>query len=89
MHIADSLSERVEQAEVIDSLIGEMTGIEIDAEAWMMIDSLQRALHGSEVESDLGRMDLQRKVDVDTVERIQNRCPAAGEILETLIPVRL
>lgn len=36
-----------------------------------------------------GRVDFEGEVDVDLVERVQNRQPAAGEVVESALPERL
>src|SRR5580698_7639090 len=87
--VENAVLEGVQEANVIDALIGEMGGVEVKAESRMTVEGINGALGGGDVEGDLGRVNFQGEVDVDAVEFIQDRFPAAGEIFKAVLPVLL
>ena len=89
VHVMDTLGKSAQQLDVVDALVAEVARVEIDAEAPVLADRGERALHRDDIEGDLGRVDFQREVDIDFIEDVEDRRPARGKVGEALVPIRL
>src|SRR5205085_11264789 len=74
---------------VIDALVAEVRGVVVEAEALVTVDGFDGALGGGGVEGDFGWVDFEREIDVHFVKLREDRLPAVGEIIETLLPIFL
>ena len=80
--VEDAVLERVEELDVVDSLIAEVRGVVVEAERGMVADGLEGALRGGDVEGDLGGMDLEGELDAAFAEAVEDGRHDLGELLE-------
>src|ERR1700722_8324429 len=64
VNVEDAGGESVEKFDVIDALVCEMGGVEIEAEAGVIFDGCQGAVGGGDVEGDFAGVDFEGEVDV-------------------------
>ena len=81
--------ETADEPDVIDTLVTEVRRIVVEPEARVAPDRRERTVGRGDIESNFGRMDLEAEVDVDLVERVEDRTPAFAEVSEALVPVIL
>src|SRR6185369_6430720 len=82
---SDSLVVVVDEGEVVEALQYKVAGVIVNGAARMAGDALQEHLERQAVVQILRRMDLVADVHALGVEGIQNRTPAAGELVEALV----
>jgi len=84
--MVDAAGESAQETHIVDPLVAQVAGIEVEPEPPMPIQRCQGALAAGDVEGDLGGMDFQREIDPGLVEPLENGGPAGGEVGETAIP---
>ena len=89
MGVVNLFTEGADELHVVDALITEVTGVVVKAETLVVTDGVERALGRSNVEGDLGRVHFEAKVDIVLLESFEDRLPALGEIVITLLQVGL
>ena len=87
--VVDLLTEGADELHVVDALVAEVARVVIEAEALVVADGVERALGGSDVEGDFGRVYFEAEVDVILLEDLEDRLPALGEIVVALLQVGL
>ena len=80
VHVPDARPELAQEAEVVDALITEVRGVEVEAERRMRVDRSERAARRRDVEGDLGGMHLEREPDAVLRERVEDRPPTPREV---------
>src|SRR5215212_4221662 len=91
LHVAviNAIAEGADEFDVVDALVAEVRGVVVEAEALVAPYRIDRALGRGDVEGYLSWMHFQGEVDVRLVEFREDRLPAIGKILKTLLPVFL
>jgi hypothetical protein len=85
MHVEDAVAETPNERHIVHTLIAQMAGVVVEAEARMPAHRLNRTLRRDDVVGDFRRMHFQCEVDILLREDIQNRLPARGEVGEALL----
>src|SRR5207344_1677060 len=73
VHVPDARAELVQEREVVDALVAEVARVEVEPEALVVADRLERHARRVDVEGDLGRVHLEREADVELVEGVEDR----------------
>ena len=80
VRVEDAVREVADELHVVDTLVAEVAGVVVEAEALVVADGLKGALRGGDVEGDLGRVHLEGEVDVVLLEGLEDGLPAPGVI---------
>src|ERR1700740_1419623 len=78
----DALVVKIEVLEIIKLLQNEMARIEENITARMIAHALQKHLERRAIVQVFARMKLKAKINTRRVERVQNRLPARGQLIE-------
>ena len=89
VHVVDAGGEPPQEGHIVHSLIGEVAGVEVEAEPAVPAYCRDGPLGAGKIEGDLGGMHFQREVDADFVEPVQDRRPARREVSKPSVPVGL
>ena len=82
MNQLDAFLVGVHEAEIVQLLQQQMTGVEQDIAARVIVDSFQEHLEGDTVVQVFTRMNLEADIHSSLVEGIQDWMPAPGEFVE-------
>ena len=82
-------TEFPDERDIVHPLVAEVRGIVVEAEAAVVFHRGKGALGGGNIECDLGGMNLEGKIDIRFIERIEDRGPAFREVGEAGVPVFL
>src|ERR1700730_3524813 len=83
--VRNPIGKSPDEFDGVDHLPEQVARIEVKPELRTMIYRFQGALGGVDIKGDLGGMDLEGKLDVAFLEDVEDRVPAIGEQLESLI----
>ena len=78
--VEDAVGEFVDELGVIDALVTEVGGVVVEPEGGMVIDGLEGALCGADVEGDLSRMDFEGILDAELLILVEDGGEALGEV---------
>jgi len=87
VHVEDSTGKATDEGHIIDSLVAQVRGIEVESKPAVALDCGDRLLGAGDVEGDLGRVHLEPEVHVEPVIRVEDRPKPFREILESLVPI--
>ena len=87
--VINPVGKGANEFDVIDTLIPQMAWVVIETEPFVALQGLNGAFGAGDVEGNLGRVHLEREIDIAFLENIEDRFPAFAEILETGLPVLL
>src|SRR5208282_1900425 len=85
MRVVDSVFEFAQEFYVIDALVTKMGGVIVETEPAMILNRFQCTMRRGYIERDFGRVYLEREIDVETVERFEDRNEPFAEIIESLL----
>src|SRR5215216_403856 len=80
VHVVDHIAEIPQEADIVQALPDHVGGIEVETEAWPMINGLQRGNRGPVVVRDLAGMYLVGEADPYFIENVDDRVPPVGEV---------
>src|SRR6266581_455187 len=91
LHVAviDAVLKGTDEFDVIHALIAQVRRIVVEAKALVPPHRVDGPLGRGDVEGNLRRMHLEGKIHVHLVELRQDRLPASGKIIKTLLPIFL
>jgi len=89
VNVEDAIGEVAEEFYVVDSLVTQVGGVIIEAEALVVFNRCQCSVGGSDVEGDFRGMDFQGEIDIHLVEGIEDGDPAFGKVLVALLVMSL
>lgn len=81
VHVVDPVPEVVQEADRVQVLPDEVARVEVQPEGGAVVHGLQCAVRGPVVVRDLAWVDLVGEADALSVEDVQDRVPALGEVL--------
>jgi hypothetical protein len=80
--VENPVGEAPQEGDVVDALVAEVRRVVVEAEGGVAVDGLDGALGGGDVEGDLGRVHLEREAHAELGVGVEDRRPAAGEVVE-------
>ncbi len=83
--VEDPILELANEFYVVDSLVAKMGRVVVKAEPAMMFHRLQRTVRRSDIKRDLGRMHLEREIDIQRVESLKDRQETFAKIVKTFL----
>ncbi len=87
--VMDTLTEFTNEADVVNALVGKVTWVVVKTKASMMTHIREGAVGRGDVEGNLRRVNLESKVYLMLVERLKDRFPATGKIVEAGLDILL
>ena len=85
--VENPLAEQPDELHVVNVLIAEVRGVEVEAEAFVFLDGSDGALGAGDVERNFGRVNFEGEVYVERIERLEDWPEPLREIVEAFLPV--
>lgn len=89
VNVVDAVGELVNKLHVIDPLVGEVGGIVVQAEAWVVVEGGEGALGGCDIKRDFRGVNFEAEINIFFFKRIHDGEETLGEVVESFLQVFL